>query len=216
MFMAGPTGDAGAPIDELVDALVDGDRSRAETLFLEDRDRRGSFLATIDELVQPAMAQIGACWARGELSVAEEHLATATIQGVFANQLADLPVEPEDEGQILLACVEENEHALGPRVLADAFELAGWQVRYLGADVPTEALVAMVERWRPDLVALSVAMDMHVPVARKVVERIRELGDPQPTVLLGGRLEDPKEHLAEIGADAWAGSVREGMEAASA
>lgn len=213
--MVPPSSQPTPDIDGLVEALVEGDRSRVEALFETER-KRGSFLAAIDELVQPAMAEIGAAWERGELTVAEEHLATATMQTVIARQLGEMPIREEEDRSILLACVEDNEHELGLRVLADAFELAGWRARCLGADVPTEALVAMVDRWRPDVVALSLSMRLHVPVAREAVDRIRELGDPQPTVLLGGRLADHDSVLEQTGADGWAANLRQGLEAIEA
>lgn len=199
-------------------ALVDGDRETAARLFEEHIEATGSFLATIDGLVQPTMAEIGACWANGDLSVAEEHLATATMETVVAQQLRDLETEvPEDPGTILFACVEGNQHHLGLRVLSDAFELSGWETRFLGADVPTDALVSMVERWRPDVVALSVSLEGQQAAAKAAIAKIREFGAPQPVVLLGGPLsEDERSSADALGADAWATSVVEGMQVAQA
>lgn len=204
-------------VDRLVDALTAGDHEAATQIFAGRLHETDSFLDTIDGLVQPAMARIGQCWEKGELSVAEEHLASATMQTIVAQNLPDLPVQGSGPGSILLACVQDNDHQLGLRVLSDAFELAGWDVRYLGADVPTEALVAMVERWRPDVVGLSVSMGQHVETARDVVQRVRELGDPQPTLLVGGPLDGHHEEALETtGADAWVSSASEALRVARA
>lgn len=199
-------------------ALVDGDRETAARLFEEHIEATGSFLATIDGLVQPTMAEIGACWANGDVSVAEEHLATATMETVVAQQLRKLGTDvPEDPGTILLACVEGNRHELGLRVLSDAFELSGWEARFLGADVPVAALVAMVDRWRPDVVALSISLEEQQAAAEAAIAEIRGLGDPQPVVLLGGPLTgDQQPSVEALGADAWAASVAEGMQVARA
>lgn len=212
---SGTADDAG--LEALVDALLDGDRSQARVLLAAHLDRTGSFLETVDGLVQPAMAEVGNRWEEGEVSVADEHLATATMQTVVAQALADLPLDarPEGGGTLLAACVEGNDHALGLRVLSDAFELAGWRTRCLGADIPTDALVSMVERWRPDVLALSVSLEEQVPAAREVVDRVRALGGVQPTVLAGGPL-DERELPRSIGVDAWATSVGDGLRAARA
>jgi methanogenic corrinoid protein MtbC1 len=202
------------PVQALVDVLVDGDRKRAEDLFQKGVEDTGSFLTVIDELVQPAMAEIGARWQRGDISVSKEHLATATMRTVVAQRLPDLPVDTSQDRTVLLACVEDNQHDLGLQVLADAYELAGWESRCLGADVPTEALVTRVDRWRPDVLALSVSMDMHIPTVRDIAQRVQDLGEPRPTILLGGPLDgDPETVVEQTGADAWAGGVQQGIEA---
>jgi methanogenic corrinoid protein MtbC1 len=205
------------PVQALVDALLDGDRERADALLQEGIEDTGSFLTVIDALVRPTMAEIGACWQRGDISVAEEHLATATMRTILAQRLPDLPVEADQDRTVLLACVEDNQHEFGLEMLADAYELAGWGSRYMGADVSTEALLAVVERWRPDVLALSLAMEMHVPTARDVVQRVRDLDEPRPTILLGGPLDgDPDTVVQQTDADAWAGGIQHGLEAGDA
>ena len=60
------------------------------------------------------------------------------------------PPAPIDR-RVLLACVAGNHHAVGLRMVADAFQLAGWDVQYLGANVPTAALVRQAAEWNPTL-----------------------------------------------------------------
>lgn len=214
-----PWREVGEPdeIEPLVEALLAGDTGRGERYVGRGPDARGSLLTVIDDAIPPAMARIGVDWEPGEVSVAEEHLVTATIRTVVAQRLAELPPDLQTDRTVLLACVEENEHELDLRVLSDAFELSGWSVRFLGANVPTEALVATVDRWRPDVLALSVSMDRHVRTARDSIQAIRELGPPQPTILVGGSVALPERvHLEETGAEAWATSIQDGIEAAKA
>lgn len=208
---AGPRPDE-PPVERLVEALLDGDREAAETLLLDVLETV-AFSEAVDEFVRPAMAEIGDRWADNAITVADEHLATAVMQTALARAYREARAEAPGESRMLLACVEGNDHALGLRTLADAFELGGWSVRHLGADVPTQALADQVERWRPDVVCLSVSMPDQRRTAEDAIGRIREaLGDEAPTVLVGGRAGDPS--WAEgAGADAWASNVREAFEA---
>jgi methanogenic corrinoid protein MtbC1 len=64
-----------------VDALVAGDLASAERL-IEDSgtDVRTLYL----EVLQPALYEIGRRWEEAEISVAQEHLASATTQSLMA------------------------------------------------------------------------------------------------------------------------------------
>jgi methanogenic corrinoid protein MtbC1 len=117
----------------------------------------------------------------------------------------------------VLAGVEGNHHVLGLRILADAFELAGWDVRYLGANTPTQSLVQLVRDERPNLVGLSASMPHHLRSARNVIACLRtELDEARPAVMLGGLAINQFSPLVTIlGADATSPDARSAVEAAT-
>ena len=91
-------------------------------------------------IIQPALYQIGEKWQANKVSVAQEHMASAIVQSVMTVALLRSPPPKLNGKRALLACVEGNSHTIGLRMVADAFQLAGWEVQYLGANVPTAAL----------------------------------------------------------------------------
>ncbi len=156
-------------------------------------------------VIQPALYQIGNKWQLNQISVAQEHLATAIAHSVMAVGLLRSPVPPLNGKRMLLACVQGNNHAVGARMVCDAFQLAGWDVQYLGADTPTSALVRHAVEWKPDLIGLSVSFPQQLPAAKDVIARLREsLGTTRPPVILGGLAINRFTHLAEmVGADGY-------------
>jgi methanogenic corrinoid protein MtbC1 len=58
-------------------------------------------------------------------------------------------------------------------MLSDMLELAGWQVRYLGANTPEKDLMEMVRSFQPHLLALSVTMPFHLDRALALVAQVR-------------------------------------------
>jgi len=58
-----------------------------------------------------------------------------------------------------------SKHELGARTLADVFEFHGWRTSFLGANLPTRELLAMIKQGAhpPDLIALSATMPAHLP-----------------------------------------------------
>ena len=89
-------------------------------------------------------------WERGEVSVAEEHLATALATRVVARSAgAAAPPGGPGRPRILLACLAGEFHDVGIRLLSDVARESGWDAESLGANVPRESLVRFVAQRRP-------------------------------------------------------------------
>src|SRR3712207_3987550 len=69
-----------------VQALLTGDEARAEVLVREAIDLDLTEREVAEEIIAPAMQRIGALWERGEISVADEHLATQITLRVLVLQ----------------------------------------------------------------------------------------------------------------------------------
>ena len=173
--------------DVLVDALVDGRIAEAETLVEHWIGQGASYEDIAVRGFQEAMFQIGELWEQGRVSVAQEHLATAICHRLLVRAFDAETFAPLRQQRAVFACVAGNRHSLGLRIVSDTFAIAGWDVSYLGADLPTEDLIEQTERLRPDLIGLSVALPEHVITAYQAAARVREqLGAAAPRVLVGG------------------------------
>ena len=168
-------------------AQLDGDRRGAIRLILEEGLGAGISVPDLYlRVIQPAQREIGRLWEENHLSVAEEHLATAISQLVLAHLYPCLPREPSNGRRVLIVCVAVEIHDMGTRVIADFFEMAGFEVRYLGANVPTDSLVAMAREHAPDFILLSATMSFHIPALRKTVGQLRQALGDGPTLAAGG------------------------------
>ncbi len=171
-----PTSDPRA--GELADALIGADSARAEEL-LAGHD------APDEQQLMAAMIHVGERWARNEISVADEHMATATCQVILAQLRARIG-DPTGGRSVVLACVVGNDHDLGLRALSNFCEANGMTTHLLGADVPIDALVSYCKQHAPDDLVLSVALPQHIPVARMEIEQIRSSLSRPPRILVGG------------------------------
>ena len=198
-----------------LDALRAGDRRHALSV-VEDARTAGLDLPTLYlEVFQPALREIGRLWQENEVTVAEEHLATAITQVAMGRLYTDFCMATNRNGRTLLAaCAERERHELGLRMICDLLELEGWDATYLGATVPQDTLVAMVLRDRPDVLALSASLAPHLPQVRTLIEAMRAAtGERGPYILVGGRPFLDDETLAQrLGADAWARDPYEAVE----
>jgi MerR family transcriptional regulator, light-induced transcriptional regulator len=150
-----------------------------------------SLPALYERVIAPAMHELGRLWETGAITVADEHLATGITHRVLAAlrppELFEQSFEPGSEKPcVLLAAVEGEHHALGLRMAADLLEDRGYQIAYLGADVPTEALLQSIRTLSPAAVGLSATMPESRRRLEQVVEAVR--GEhPQLPLFCGGQ-----------------------------
>ncbi len=183
--------------------LLGGDEAAIEEIVSRARSRGVDTALVVRDLVMPALSEVGRMWERGEVSVAEEHLATALATRVVARSAgaATLPLGP-GRPRILLACLAGEFHDVGIRLLSDVARESGWDAESLGANVPREALVRFVAQRPPAALALSVSLAGHVPEAARTIEEVRAAA-PGITVLVGGlAIREEPERVGLTGADA--------------
>jgi len=194
-----------ADTDTFETALLAGHQREAVAVVDRCIDEGHNLVDVEMNVIQPALYAIGMKWQLNQISVAQEHLATAIAHSVMTVGLLRSPVPPMHGKRMLLACVQGNNHAVGARMVCDAFQLAGWDVQFLGADTPTSALVGHAVQWKPDLIGLSVSLPQQLAAAKNVISRLCErLGPTRPPVLLGGLAINRFVHLVEmVGADAY-------------
>jgi methanogenic corrinoid protein MtbC1 len=188
-------------------------------------DSKGSLLLvnqsikTIDDLkhfyigvVCPVMYRVGLLWEKNEISVAEEHLATAIVGRITA-ALYPLFANVDACREKAVVTAGPNEfHELGARMLADFLEMEGWNVTYLGANTPKEELLAILKKQKPFTVALSVATVFNLDHARQTIEMIK--ADPETReikIMVGGLAFNSMPQLwRDIGADGYAADANKG------
>lgn len=177
-------------LDELrrgyLDAQLAGDRRRALQLVVDEGLGRGhDALALVTRVVQAAQREIGAMWQMNRITIAQEHMATAISQVVMSRLFEAAPPAPRVGRKVVVACVEGEHHEFPARLVADFLEIGGFDIRYLGADVPLKDLLDLLKTECPDLLALSVTMSFNAPALRSAVERVAE-SSPDLPVLVGG------------------------------
>ncbi|MCW2286175.1 methanogenic corrinoid protein MtbC1 [Rhodoblastus acidophilus] len=168
-------------------ALLAGRRKDAFS-FVDHWFSEGRNLVELEQyVIAPALHQIGDMWQLNQVTVAQEHMATAIAQSVMTVGLLRSSPPSMLDKKVLLACVEGNIHAVGLNMVSDAFQLDGWEVQYLGANMPTASLVEQIVESSPDLVGLSVSFPEHLCSVRTIVAKLdSRLGASRPRVIIGG------------------------------
>jgi methanogenic corrinoid protein MtbC1 len=140
-------------------ALFAGDPEAAERAVSEAMDA-GLTAAQIDiELIAPALFMVGDKWATGEISIADEHLASEITLRVLALQRERRRSQRRRRGRrVLLLAPQGERHVIGLNMACDLLYAAGYDTRMLGADVPLADVAPAVARLAPDVIAFSATM----------------------------------------------------------
>jgi diguanylate cyclase (GGDEF)-like protein len=169
------------------DALRGGDGRGAEGIAREALSGGMSLAGTYARVVAPAMHWIGQLWARGAITVAEEHLAAAIAHRVIAAlYMSNAVAATGAEATVVLAAPACEHHGLGLRMAADVLETGGFRVVYLGTDVPVEALHATAAARQPAVVGLSLTMAQDAAAAAQAAAAVNR-ASPETHVLFGGQ-----------------------------
>jgi MerR family transcriptional regulator, light-induced transcriptional regulator len=150
--------------------------------------------------VQVAQHTIGRLWEQGRITIADEHRATEVARLALADLRSHLSSEPRLGRTACVACVAGERHDLGARMIADFLDSGGFDVRYLGADVPTKDLVELVKSEPPDILALSSTTPASLPALRAAVAAVRAAVGDRVAVAAGGQVFTTVPDLArELG-----------------
>jgi methanogenic corrinoid protein MtbC1 len=180
-----PVSRGGDYLDEALDALEQFDTTKLQRALSEAAIAYSS-PELRRRMIVPLLQSIGERWQEGSMRIAHEHLASAIVRTFMAglmNKSNALPSAP----RLIISTPSGQRHELGAMLVAGVAEEYGWDVVYLGPDLPAEEIAAAARQIQPKAVALSIVYkngDLHVQ------EELRKLSDylqSEVPVFVGGR-----------------------------
>jgi DNA-binding transcriptional MerR regulator/methylmalonyl-CoA mutase cobalamin-binding subunit len=148
----------------------------------------------IEQLLTPLLTKIGERWRIGELRPVHEHMASSIIRSLTYILRNNNPV-PANAPRMIVTTPIGQLHELGALLAAIIAELKGWQVTYLGANLPAEEIAAAVRFTNAKAVTLSISFNNNDLVIPKEIRRLRALVGLEVALIVGGRAA---EHYAGV------------------
>jgi methanogenic corrinoid protein MtbC1 len=204
-----PPADGDRLREALLAALLGADQVAAQTVV--GRARRLGW--TTDDvrfgLIVPALHEVGDAWERGEIGVAEEHLATSVCEWLLFTLAGQVRRPPRSGARVVVGCSEGELHALGVLLAANVLAEHGWTVLLLGATTPVAAWRAIVAARRPDVVAVATTGAERLPAVGPTLHDVAR-ARPDCLKVVGGRAYARlPEAAADLGADLLVDDIRE-------
>ncbi|RXT06372.1 B12-binding domain-containing protein [Ammoniphilus sp. CFH 90114] len=177
-------------IEKFAEYLLDGRIQDAQKIIDRYTNTGYNTLFIYDQLFTQAMRYIGSLWENNIIDVADEHLATGVCDILLSQyMITHSTCRMKSRYRAMFFCPEGEQHYLGLKIVSSTFEETGWNVHYLGPNLPLEYALANAMKWKPDVIGISVSIVYHLPQISQYVSQLQLLPN-RPTILLGGRLSE--------------------------
>ena len=140
----------------------------------------------IEKIITPLIERIGDLWKSGEIRIMHEHISTTIIRK-FLTQIIDANLVDTNAPKIIIATPKGQLHELGALIVGVVASSDGWDVTYIGPDLPGEEIAAAIEKLNPKVVALSIVYPSDDVLLDKEMLKISRLISSDTVVLAGGR-----------------------------
>lgn len=199
--------------------LLTGKRDKAAKQILDAVNKEGIPVKEIYlNVFQNVLYEIGRLWEINLVSVAEEHYCTAATQLIMSQLYPHIFTTARSGYNMVATCVGGELHEIGIRMVADFFEMEGWDTYYLGANIPIDTLVDAIGEKNASLLAISATMTYHVKGVEEVIRAVRADQDlTHVQILVGGYPFTIIPDLwKEIGADGYGVNAQDAISTAQA
>jgi DNA-binding transcriptional MerR regulator len=145
----------------------------------------GSFEGVVDDLLLPALIEMGEAWEEGRLTVAAEHAASHAVLRRLAAAFQAAGRPSTGPGAVLVGLPPGSRHELGALAFAVAARRVGLPILYLGPDLPVADWVATADRTRAAAAVIATPTAADARPAATVGQALA--ADPDLALAFGGR-----------------------------
>ena len=182
---------------QYLQALLRGDRHAASELILHAADGGTPVKDIYLHVFQRTQGEVGRLWQTNRITVAKEHYCSAATQLIMSLLYPRIFSSEKQAGTLVATCISDNLHEISARMVADFFEMEGWDTYYLGANTPDLGILAELREHQPDVLAISASILYQVKAVQALIARIRATPDLAALkIIVGG-------HPFNIDPDLW-------------
>jgi methanogenic corrinoid protein MtbC1 len=192
-------------------ALLRGDRLTAGSLTLAAADAGTPVKDLYLEVFQRVLREVGRLWHMNQIGVAQEHYCTACTQFIMSQLYPRIFSAKRNGRRLVATSVGGDLHEIGMRMVADFFEMEGWDTFYLGANTPTSGTLQQVTERNPHVLAISATMSFHLKAVADLIAATRGARNC-PLILVGGAPFNSVPGLwKDVGADGFGRDAAEAI-----
>ncbi|MBN1768092.1 MAG: cobalamin B12-binding domain-containing protein [Prolixibacteraceae bacterium] len=172
--------------EKFLEALLKGDRKGGSAIAKKYVESHSDIKNFYENIIKPSLYKVGEMWEYNIISVAAEHLATAVSESIMNELYEHVISENRSPYKIVLGCIEKEQHQVGVKMIADVFEMHGWDAFFLGANTPNADFIDYIREIEPDLIGLSLSIYSHMPSFEELIKNVRN-EFPNKPIIVGGQ-----------------------------
>jgi methanogenic corrinoid protein MtbC1 len=189
-------------------ALLSLNRVAANNIIRKEFTGDNAF-EVIDEIISPALENIGDKWACGDISLSEEYMASKICEEIVARMLP--PESPQWKRMPVIAITTlGDEHMLGKRIVISILRASGFNVFDYGSISPAMIAGKVKEDGVQILMASTLMLNFAMEV-KKLRNIFTEEGITTKIIVGGAPFLFDNELWKEVGADAMAADATQAL-----
>lgn len=172
--------------EKYLEYLLGGSRSACSQLAHQFLKENNSINDLYETVFKVALYEVGVLWEKNKISVAAEHLATAITEGILNELFEQIISTQRVNKKVVLSCVENERHQVGIKMVADVFEMQGWESYFLGTGIPIHELKRYLWEENPEVLAISLSIYFNYKNLIHTLEAVRT-DFPNLMIIVGGQ-----------------------------
>lgn len=173
--------------NDYLNFLLVGNKKDAHEIIMQAVKSGTSIKDIYINVFQVTQKETGRLWQLNKVSVAQEHFITAATQLIMSQLYPYLFNSSIKKHKIIVACIAGELHEIGARMVADLFELDGWDSYYYGANTPRNSLISAIQTYKPDVLAISATMTFNLSSVSELINSVRDEATIKDVkILVGG------------------------------
>ncbi len=185
---------------QLFDAVTGFDDATANEVL-----RRAFAIYSVDQVltrvVQPTLVEIGEKWQEGNLSIASEHYASQFFLRHLMSMLTTT-MPPTHFQTIIAAGAPGEEHQIGLLILVVMMRWRGWDIKYIGPNLPLNQLPESLSPLQPNMLLFSATTQESARALLQLDQLFDQYPETRPIIIFGGQgfasLEIPPTTRAHV------------------
>jgi len=193
-------------ITDLSSALKNGQTDEAKEMAQKALEQGMDPLAIIEEILVPALTEIGEKFQKFEIFLPELMMAGEAAEAITAiveKATLDAGQPSLNKGTVILGQVEGDMHDIGRNIVGTLLKSHGFKVVDMGRDVPASAFLDAAEKEEADIIALSALMTTTLPAQKRTINLFSEVRKREEFFILVGGGAVSEEWANEIGSDGY-------------
>ena len=158
---------------EYLSLLLNGKRDACSRMVQALIDKNIDIKTLYTDLFQKSLYEVGKLWEFNKITVAREHLVTAITEGLLNLVYPKLFLGKRTHKKAVISCAANEFHQIGGKMVADMFEIQGWDAHFLGANMPLDQMLHYIDEVKPDLLGLSLSVYFNMPSLIKGIEAVK-------------------------------------------
>ncbi len=186
-------------------AVFEGDEQLTVDLVKQALAAGEKAQTIVDQGLVKGLHDCGAGYEAGEKFIPEMLMAAEAMKASMSLLKPHLAAaDSVAGGKIVLATVEGDVHDIGLELVSTMLGSAGFEVNFMGPDVPTPAIIEAVKKDKPQILGLSALLTNTMDVMPEIMQKLEAEGLRSSVKILIGGAPVSQDFADRIGAEGYA------------